>query len=230
MIRHRIETKFDETVLYSYGKGEPWEWSYDCDVNYIVCLTDVDRPDFNGGGTKHVKAVLAECDSKGNVFENGDVIELSEDGVTAFAWDYVPGCPENELDNVVPGLIEGNATIWTSPVKSPQNYRKHWTIAPQVAENPQVGQIVHRSTEKSEGYFEPSRKDDPAIDKKTGRIGNKSLFLYTLDADPVVKLTNDNGEEITTENFDEWESSFKKLVYDPHLEWGRKWYLKQSEK
>ncbi len=173
---------------------------------WMVCLTDIYRDD------AHIRAVLSRCDMDGNIFEGGDVIEIGDRYVTASV-SAVEGKSWSRADAGV--LIQ----------------------VPKERTDPKTGEEIKYSVRVPQWKFSHSLKtgdyvlieEDVVVGYILDKNGEKCTNDFSVNCEQQRRfsltnngafgsLTNDKGEEVTKENYEEWANSFIEKVYQPFLD------------
>lgn len=172
------------------------------DGTWMVCLADI----FRGG--EHIQAVLSRCDEDGNIFLGGDVIEFSDGWVTAsvpdeegnpFTQERTTDRVECDVTDYMPGYIGKGETVT----------KDQWQI--DGFSEFCVGDIIRINESLSRGSIR-------SRDKNSFSVAEGVQRMFSLEKCNSDHLTNDKGEEVTEENYDEWANSFIEKVYNPFLE------------
>ncbi len=174
---------------------------------WIVCLADIYRNDM------HIHAVLSRCDGDGNIFEGGDVIEIGDRYVTASvpdvegnSWSRADASVIIQVPNVLTAPKTGERTkvIWKEEQWNYDNLSLRVGTRVDIYEEVVNGYILDKNGEKCTNDFSVSYEQ-----QRRFHLSNNGAFG---------SLTNDKGEEVTEENYEEWANSFIEKVYQPFLD------------
>ncbi len=174
---------------------------------WMVCLADIFC------GAAHIQAVLSRCDEDGNIFLGGDVIAIGDGCVTASVPD-VEGNPFTREKTTE--FVRCDVAHMPGPADEETEWRRQWQV---YFSEFCVGDIIRIDENLSRGSLSTGRKDYYSSRYKNNFSvveGVQRLFsLNKCDSD---RLTNDTGEKVTEENYDEWANSYIEKVYKPFLE------------
>ncbi len=175
---------------------------------WIVCLANIYRNDM------HIHAVLSRCDRYGNIFEGGDVIEIGDRYVTA----SVPDVEGNSWSRADASVLIQVPGVGTDPKTGERikftSSEEQWdfSIGPV---DLGVGAPVNIYETVVEGYI-LDKNGEKCMNDFSVSYEQQRIF-HLSDGYSPTPLTNDKGEEVTEENYEEWANSFIEKVYRPFL-------------